>query len=329
MFEVGKRRLGRNGPEVSAIGLGCMGMSEFYVGGSEAESVATIHHALDRGVTFLDTADMYGWGSNEELVGRAIRDRRGDVFLATKFGNVRGPNGEMLGVRGDPDYVRSACEASLKRLGVDVIDLYYQHRVDANVPIEDTVGAMAELVKAGKVRFLGLSEAGPATIRRAHAVHPITALQSEYSLWSRDPEDEILATVRELGIGFVAYSPLSRGFLSGQIKSIDDLEKDDYRLKSPRFQGENFLKNLQLVDRVKEIATEKGVTPSQLALAWLLAQGEDIVPIPGTKRRAYLEENIAATDITLTASDLSRIESAAPKGVTAGLRYPDMSTVNR
>src|SRR6476659_2438698 len=273
MFGLAKRRLGRNGPEVSAIGLGCMGMSEFYVGGSEAESIATIHHALDRGVTFLDTADMYGWGQNEELVGRAIADRRDEVFLASKFGNVRGPNGEFLGVRGDPEYVRSACEASLKRLNVDVIDLYYQHRVDQTVPIEDTVGEMSRLKEEGKVRFLGLSEAAPRTIRAAYATSPITAVQTELSLWSRDAEAELLPTVRELGIGYVAYSPLGRGFLTGQLRRFEDLPADDWRRHRPRFQGANFQKNLELVERVKEIADTKHVTPDQLALAWLLAQG--------------------------------------------------------
>src|SRR6476660_9694141 len=288
MFQVGKRRLGRNGPEVSAIGLGCMGMSEFYGSGSEQESIATIHHAIERGVTFLDTADMYGVGKNEELVGRAIRDRRDKVFLATKFGNVRGENGEFLGVRGDPAYVRSACEASLKRLGVETIDLYYQHRVDANVPIEDTVGAMARLKEEGKVRFLGLSEAAPRTIRAAHATSPITAVQTELSLWSRDAEAEVLPTVRELGIGYVAYSPLGRGFLTGQFKSPDDFAEDDFRKNHPRFQGENFQKNLDLVKEVEAIAREKGCTTAQLALAWVLAQGDDIVPIPGTKHIKYL-----------------------------------------
>src|SRR4051795_10227915 len=280
MFEIGKRRLGRDGPEVSAIGLGCMGMSEFYGSGSEAESVATIHHAIERGVTFLDTADMYGVGTNEELVGRAIRDRRAQVFLATKFGNVRGPAGEFLGVRGDPEYVRSACEASLRRLGVEVIDLYYQHRVDPNVPIEDTVGAMVRLKEEGKVRFLGLSEAAPKTIRKGHAVHPITAVQTELSLWSRDAEAEVLPTVRELGIGYVAYSPLGRGFLTGRFKSPDDFPEDDFRRFHPRFTGENFQKNISLVHEIEAMAEEKGCTTAQLALAWVLAKGEDIVPIP-------------------------------------------------
>jgi aryl-alcohol dehydrogenase-like predicted oxidoreductase len=331
MFEIGKRRLGRDGPEVSAIGLGCMGMSEFYVGGSEAESIATIHHALDRGVTFLDTADMYGWGKNEELVGRAIADRRSDVFLATKFGNVRGPNGEFLGVRGDPEYVRSACEASLKRLNVDTIDLYYQHRVDTNVPIEDTVGEMARLKEEGKIRFLGLSEAAPQTIRKAHSVHPITAVQTELSLWSRDAEAEVLPTVRELGIGYVAYSPLGRGFLTGQFKSPDDFPEGDFRKNHPRFQGENFEKNISLVHEVETMAEEKGCTTAQLALAWVLAQGEDIVPIPGTKHVKYLDDNIGALKVQLSDADLERLDAILPPGAAAGERYHarGMETVNR
>jgi len=331
MFQVSKRRLGKNGPEVSAIGLGCMGMSEFYGAGSEQESIATIHHAIDRGVTFLDTADMYGVGKNEELVGRAIRDRRDKVFLATKFGNVRGPAGEFLGVKGDPDYVRSACEASLRRLGVEVIDLYYQHRVDANVPIEDTVGAMARLKEEGKIRFLGLSEAAPRTIRRAQAVYPITAVQTELSLWSRDAEAEVLPTVRELGIGYVAYSPLGRGFLTGQFKSPDDFPDDDFRKFHPRFQGENFEKNIQLVHEVEAMAMEKGCTTAQLALAWVLAQGDDIVPIPGTKRVRYLNENIGALDINLSPEDLDRLDRILPPGAAAGERYHSrgIETVNR
>jgi aryl-alcohol dehydrogenase-like predicted oxidoreductase len=331
MFGMKKRRLGSGGPEVSAIGLGCMGMSEFYGAGDDSESIATIHHSLDRGVTFLDTADMYGSGSNEELVGKAIRDRRDEVFLATKFGNVRGPNGEFGGVRGDPEYVLQACDASLKRLGVDQIDLYYQHRVDVNVPIEDTVGAMSELIEAGKVRFLGLSEAAPETIRRAHATHPITAVQTELSLWSRDAEADVLSTVRELGIGYVAYSPLGRGFLTGQITSPEDFPEDDFRRFHPRFTGENFEKNIALVREVEAMAKEKGCTTAQLALAWVLAQGEDIVPIPGTKRRKYLDENIAALDVELSSDDLRRLDEILPPGAAAGERYHarGMETVHR
>jgi aryl-alcohol dehydrogenase-like predicted oxidoreductase len=308
-----------------------MGMSEFYGSGSDQESIATIRHALDRGVTFLDTADMYGWGKNEELVGRAIADRRAQVFLATKFGNVRGPAGEFLGVRGDPEYVRSACDASLKRLNVDVIDLYYQHRVDTKVPIEDTVGEMVRLKEQGKIRFLGLSEAAPQTIRRAAAVHPITAVQTELSLWSRDAEAEVIPTVRELGIGYVAYSPLGRGFLSGRFKSPDDFPDDDFRKFHPRFQGENFEKNVQLVREVEKMAAEKGCTAAQLALAWVLAEGDDIVPIPGTKHIPYLDENIGALDVKLTAEDLKRLDEILPPGAAAGARYHErgMETVNR
>ncbi|WP_102960918.1 aldo/keto reductase [Mangrovicella endophytica] len=317
-----KRKLGSE-LEVSAIGLGCMGMSEFYGAGDEAESIAVIRRAIDRGVTFLDTADMYGVGHNEELVGKALKGRRDEVVLATKFGNVRGPNGERLGISGKPDYVRFACEASLKRLGVEVIDLYYQHRVDPQTPIEDTVGAMAELVREGKVRALGLSEASPASIRKAHAIHPIAALQTEYSLWSRDPEDEILPTVRELGIGFVPYSPLGRGFLTGRFRSEADLPEGDFRRGSPRFSGENFQKNLDLVGKIEALAARKGVKSSQVALAWVLAQGEDIVPIPGTKRIPYLEENIAAADVELSPDELAEIEASFPKGATAGNRYAD------
>ncbi|MGD0266367.1 MAG: aldo/keto reductase [Candidatus Methylomirabilota bacterium] len=323
-----KRRLGGQGLVVSALGLGCMGMSEFYGPADEREAIATIHRALELGVDFLDTADVYGMSKNEELVGRAIQGRRHQVVLATKFGNTRLPEGGFGPVNGRPEYVRQACEASLRRLGVDVIDLYYQHRVDRKVPIEDTVGAMADLVRQGKVRYLGLSEAAPATIRRAHAVHPITALQTEYSLWSRDAEDEILPTVRALGIGFVAYSPLGRGFLTGRFRRFEDLPEGDWRRRSPRFIGENFQKNLALADQIKAMATEKSASPAQLALAWLTAQGENIVPIPGTKRRSYLEENVAALGIRLTAEELRRLHAIAPRGVAAGDRYPDMSTVN-
>ena len=326
------RRLGKSDLKVSAIGLGCMGMSEFYGARDEGEAIATIHRSLDLGCTFLDTADMYGPHTNEQLVGKAIKGRRDEVVLATKFGIVRDPTQPMIrGISGKPDYVRESCEGSLKRLGVDVIDLYYQHRVDPDTPIEETVGAMAQLVKAGKVRYLGLSEAGAQTLRRACAVHPIAALQSEYSLWTRDPEDEILATCRELGIGFVAYSPLGRGFLTGQITRFEDLEETDYRRFSPRFQGDNFAKNLELVARVKTMAAAKKCSASQLALAWVLAQGDDIVAIPGTKRRQYLEENLGALDVSLSAADLAEIERIAPRGAAAGMRYPEamMSFVNR
>jgi aryl-alcohol dehydrogenase-like predicted oxidoreductase len=314
---------------VPALGLGCMGMSEFYGTADEAEAVATIHRALDLGVTLLDTADMYGPFTNEQLVGRAIKGRRDEVVLATKFGNERNPDGSRLGVNGRPDYVHKAADASLHRLGVDVIDLYYQHRVDPKTPIEDTWGALKELVEAGKVRYVGISEAAPDTIRKANAVHPVTAVQTELSLWTRDPQENgVLDAVREVGAGFVAYSPIGRGFLSGQIRSLDDLEPDDFRRHNPRFQGENFVKNLELVDRVREIADEKGVTASQLALAWVLAQGEDVIAIPGTKRVSYLEENAAAAYITLSDVDLKRLDEAAPVGATAGDRYPDMSPVN-
>ena len=325
-----RRALGSQGLEVSAQGLGCMGMSEFYGSADESEATATIHRALDLGIDLLDSADQYGVGANERLVGSSVADRRDEVVIATKFGIVRDPeNPQARGVSGRPDYVHSACDASLRRLALDHIDLYYQHRVDPDVPIEETVGAMAELVDAGKVRFLGLSEAGPETIRRAHAVHPISALQSEYSLWTRDPEDEVLGTLRELGIGLVAYSPLGRGFLTGQITSPEDLGPDDFRRQNPRFQGENFTRNLELVDRVKAIAREKDCTPGQLALAWVLAQGDDVVPIPGTKRRAYLEQNAQAVEIELSADELAALDEAAPAGAASGDRYPDMSSIGR
>jgi aryl-alcohol dehydrogenase-like predicted oxidoreductase len=323
------RTLGTQGLEVSGQGLGCMGMSEFYGTTDENEAIATIHRALELGITFFDTADMYGPFTNERLVGRALAGRRDEVVIATKFGNVRNERGERFGIRGDADYVKQACDASLERLGVDTIDLYYQHRVDFGTPIEETVGALAELVEAGKVRYIGLSEASPATIRRAHLVHPITALQTEYSLWTRDPEAEILPTVRELGIGFVAYSPLGRGFLTGRFTSTDDFGEGDFRRNHPRFQGENLQRNLELVERVEQLASEHNATPGQVALAWVLSRGDDVVPIPGTKRVRYLEENAAASELELTDDDLRRLDEAFPVGATAGDRYGDMSSIDR
>lgn len=329
--EIERRSLGNNGPMVSALGLGCMGMSEFYGPSSEDESIATIHRALELGINFLDTADMYGVGRNEQLVGRALKGKRDQVFLATKFGNVRGKNGEFLGISGRPEYVRSACDASLKRLNVETIDLYYQHRVDPSTPIEETVGAMAELVREGKVRYLGMSEAAPATIQRAYKIHPITALQTEYSLWTRDVESEILNTCRELGIGFVAYSPLGRGFLAGRFRSASDLLDGDFRKTSPRFQEENLKRNLKILEGIESFAREKSCTPAQLALAWVLSRGRDVFPIPGTKHKRYLDENAGALHVSLSPGDLDRLDAIAPPGAAAGARYPErsMNAVNR